>query len=67
MANFLAPRQLALPVFSVLAKLLSISHIAEQIAIQFDLPNTTSDLRTPSQLSTAHLLANLKRLHLTLF
>jgi len=34
--NVLAPRQLALLVFSVLAKPPSISHIAERIAIQFE-------------------------------
>jgi hypothetical protein len=34
--NFLAPRQLPLPAFSVLAKLPSISHIAERSAIQFE-------------------------------
>ena len=33
--------------FSVLAQLLSISHIAERIAIQFDLRNTTSDFGLP--------------------
>ena len=38
--NFLASRQLALLGFSVLAKLPSISDIAERIAIQFDPPKT---------------------------